>query len=297
MSNFPRMYSVASLGFNWKMVFLLFATFGGLTNLSLGDEAGDLEGLKKSLTLYASFDKGIDADVALGDSRLHCAESMKTINDAKPGLGQSNRFERVDGEGVRGGGALRFKKKGESFPFFQGDKNVKYSGKDWKGTVSFFLKVDPSKNLAYNDPIQVTDANYKESAIWVDFTKDKPRKFRLAVISDLQPNGKRTVKENRVMPAKTLPFSEDKWTQVTITFSALNTDHGEAHMYFDGELQCSVTDVDDPVTIDLEKFRVHIGLSYIGLFDELVVFDRSLSESEVKALHELQGGAGDLVGN
>ena len=264
---------------------------------SPADETGDLSRLKKSLTLYASFDKGLDADLALGDARLYSTKGMKNIKEAKPGLGQADRVKHVETEGVRGSGALLFEKKGSSLPFFKAEKNVPFKDKDWDGTVSFWLKTDPASNLGYNDPIQVTDASYKDSAIWVDFTKKIPRTFRLAVICDKESNKKDKdgKKKKRVSTAKNLPFSGDVWTHVIITFSALNTDHGESHLYFNGELEASVTDVNDPFTIDLFKFRIHLGMSYVGMLDELAAFDRSLSPAEVKTFHELKGGASDLV--
>jgi hypothetical protein len=51
------------------------------------------------------------------------------------------------------------------------------------GTLSFWLRLDPQKDLApgFTDPIQLTDKAYNDSAVWVDFTKDDvPRYFRCA---------------------------------------------------------------------------------------------------------------------
>ncbi|MEP3481591.1 MAG: LamG-like jellyroll fold domain-containing protein [Fuerstiella sp.] len=274
---------------------MCFVLSVGLAEQTRGDDAMDLDRLKTSMTFYASFDQSLDGDFALGDPRIYSTGSMKAVADAKPGLGQAKRVVRVERGGVRDGGALHFTGKGSSFPFFRGNKNINDATKNWEGTVSFSLKVDPAKNPGFNDPIQVTDADYKESAIWVDFTKNNPREFRLAVVCDRQPNGKRLERENRVVAAKSLPFSGDQWTQITITWSALNTDHGEAHMYFDGEHQASVVGVYDPFTLDSAKSRIHMGLGYTGMFDELSAFNRSLSPAEVKALHKLKRGAADLL--
>ena len=61
--------------------------------------------------------------------------------------------------------------------------------KDWSGTVSFWLRLDPDKDLepGYADPIQITDKKWDDASFFVDFTKDdKPRHFRLGIYSDLK---------------------------------------------------------------------------------------------------------------
>ena len=41
---------------------------------------------KQSLTFHASFDKGLDADFALGDKHIYTAPDYKAQMEAKPGL-------------------------------------------------------------------------------------------------------------------------------------------------------------------------------------------------------------------
>jgi hypothetical protein len=38
-----------------------------------------------------------------------------------------------------------------------------------------------------------------------------------------------------------------------------------------------------------------LGLSYIGLFDDLAVFDRALTEAEVAQVYRLEGGIRSLT--
>lgn len=245
-----------------------------------------LQIFKKSLTFYASFDKGFDADFALGDKRIHSIRKK----DIVVGTGNASQVSLAPNEGCNDGGALEFKSKKNGYVFFQGKENLVYKDKNWSGTFSFWLKADPVSGLApgYTDPVQLTDANYKDSAIWVDFTKSNPRQFRFALISDLDSAKKKEKKKpKRVSAAKTLPFSGDVWTHVVITYSALNTDKGQGRLYFDGVEQASVTDIDDPFTWDLSKAKIQLGLSYVGMIDEISAFSQAFTADQVQDLHSL----------
>ena len=40
---------------------------------------------------------------------------------------------------------------------------------------------------------------------------------------------------------------------------------------------------------DADEARVYFALGYVGLLDEMALFDRELTEAEVKALHKAPG--------
>ena len=48
--------------------------------------------------------------------------------------------------------------------------------------------------------------------------------------------------------------------------------------------------ISEPFGWDLERAAIRLGVNYVGLFDDLSVFNRELSEPEVKALHQLKDG-------
>src|SRR5262245_40897088 len=86
---------------------------------------------KRSLTFHASFDRGMDADFALGDKRIYTAPDYKAQMDAKPGL------DHPDVTVVPGGltgSALRFAKKNVKAIFYQADRNVAFREGNWTGT-------------------------------------------------------------------------------------------------------------------------------------------------------------------
>jgi hypothetical protein len=44
----------------------------------------------------------------------------------------------------------------------------------------------------------------------------------------------------------------------------------------------------------LSEAQIRVGVNYVGMYDELALFDRPLSDEEVMALHELEAGITSL---
>jgi len=259
--------------------------------------------MRKALTFHASFDKGAEADFALGDRRLYTATSYKTREDAKPGIGNPE-VSILAGAG-RFGDALQFRKKNTRAIFYPAEKNVAYRERGWSGTVSLWLSLDPDQDLepGFCDPIQVTAEAYNDAALWVDFTKDeRPRHFRLGVFGDLKawnpsnlPPDKNPDFNRRLITVTRPPFARGQWTQVVITHSGLNTGAGgSARLYLNGRLQGTAEGIGEPFTWNLSRAAIRLGVNYVGLLDEVAVFSRALSEAEVRELYQLAGGAGSL---
>ena len=251
--------------------------------------------LGEHVLFYSSFNGTTSAEVAAGDSQIYTAESYKEADRAKPGL-HNPEVVLAKGAGLTGD-ALHFTKKNTSAIFYDGNENVGYSSESWSGTISFWIQLDPDADLepGYCDPIQVTDVSYNDAALWVDFTDDSPREFRLGVLGDLDvwnpdnAGGEADV-ERRTVTVKNPPFKRGKWTSIVITFSEINTQSSTVELYLDGEYKGVVEDVNDPFTWQEEKAKIMLGLSYVGLMDELAVFDKPLSSNEVKFIYELEDG-------
>jgi len=249
--------------------------------------------LREAVTLHAGFEGGPNASFAIGDPRLYSAESYKVQGEARPGLG-SPELTIARGAG-KFGDALRFTKKNTRAVFYRAGKNVEFDPRNWSGTVSFWLKLDPDKDLepGFCDPIQITDDAYNDSAIWVDFTKDdKPRHFRLGVFGDLKawnpenlPPDKNPNFMNRLVTVRKTPFSAGEWTHVVATWSGLGSGQGSAQLYLNGQSQGEAKGISEPFTWDFARAAIRLGLNYTGLFDELVAFRRPLSGSEVRSLY------------
>lgn len=256
----------------------------------------DEKSLKSALTFHASFDGKTDAAFALGDPKVYTAPTYKAQMEAKPGI-DSPDVETARGEG-RFGDALRFTKKNTRAIFYKAQKNVAFDAKNWSGTISFWLKLDPDQDLApgFCDPIQVTDKAYNDSAIWVDFTKDdKPRHFRLGVFGDLKawnpqnlPADKFPAFEKRLVVVKQTPFTRSEWSHIVITYEKLGSGAGVGKLYLNGKLQGASSGIGEPFQWDMALGALRLGVNYVGLFDELSVFNRPLSEKEVRELHSMK---------
>ena len=72
-----------------------------------------------------------------------------------------------------------------------------------------------------------------------------------------------------------------------IVHNGLGSGNGNATLYLNGEPQGSFNNQQDTFGWDMEKSNIFLGLSYIGLFDELMIFDRPLSKNEIKRLGEI----------
>jgi len=253
------------------------------------------EYLKDHILFYSSFDGNTTADIAVGDSLIYTAENYKKVAYAKIGLHNPD-VVLAKNKGITGD-ALHFKKANTSAIFYKAYKNVGYHSKSWSGTVSFWLQLDPNKDLApgYCDPICITDVRYNDAALWVDFTDDTPREFRLGAMGDLEvwnPENKNdeTKWKKRTVTVKHPPFEKIKWTHITMVFSKVNTTKSTFELYLNGKFTGSIKNVNDPFTWEAEKGKIMLGLGYIGLMDELAIFDKSLNAEEVKSVYDLENG-------
>jgi hypothetical protein len=258
--------------------------------------------LRSALSFHASFDRGPDADFAKGDKRLYTAAGTNR-KAAKAGIHRPD-VAVVAGAG-RHGAALAFRKKQGPFVFFRGEQNIPYAAANWNGTVSFWLSLDPDKDLdpGYCDPIQVTQKDWNDATIFVEFTKDhKPRRFRLAVCADLKewnPMNREwesiPAAERPMVEVVRPPFAHGKWTHIAITFANFNTrEHAEAVLYLNGNPVGKVAGRPQKFTWTPADSAILLGLSYIGLMDELALFDRALTPAEIETLYTLPGGVADV---
>lgn len=268
------------------------------TVLMTTGQSDDLS-LKKALTFYASFDGGTDADISRGDKRLF------TLINKEPKLGNKTEgmSRLVKGRGLSGD-ALLFTKRNAKWLLYDGAKNFYFAGKNWSGSVSFWLKVDPINGLdpGYVDPIQITPNTWNDASFFVDFAKDgNPRSFRLGAFADKSvwnPENKDIPEPQRpLVPAKSNPFSSDKWTHVAFTWENFNTGKkdGVATLYLNGKNEGIITEWNQKFSWAGKPHRILIGLNYMGLFDELACFNRALSSKEIKRIFDHQKSLNELI--
>jgi hypothetical protein len=258
-----------------------------------GDDPGTL---KSALLLHAPFDGTADAAFAAGDPKIYTAPTGKR-SEAQPGLPADNLALLAKGEG-RSGDALRFTKKMKPVVFFRGEKNLGYKESNWTGSVSLWLQLDPDKDLepGYCDPLQFVAQAWGEGNMFIEFSKDHtPRHFRyatLAVTRFWNPKNRGWEEipepERPMVPVHKPPFGTGKWTHVVFSFGNVNSGKkdGWGKLYLNGESQGQFTGFENTFNWDVAQSAVTLGLNYIGLLDDLAIFNRPLTDAEVKAIHQ-----------
>jgi hypothetical protein len=255
--------------------------------------------LAKALTLHASFDKGLDADFSRGERACYVQQGKELVAAAP------NDEVRLAPDGGRHGGALHFTKKGTYRPAFKDAGVLGYNDKGWNASVSVWLRLTPDEDLepGYCDPVQIVGDDSKQGFIFLEWSKDPPRKFRYAVRplfpiwnpENLAWDDIPAAKRPMVEVAKA-PFSRDKWTHAVFTLENVNdkTKPQGGKLYLNGQLAGTIENWELTFGWKLESVLLVLGASYVGHLDDLAVFDRALSAREVDLLHRLKTGAKEL---
>jgi hypothetical protein len=260
--------------------------------------------LAGALTFHASFDQGADADFALGDKQAYTVSLAmgEIVREGSPGI--SDPSIRIEQGAGKYGAALTFTRPSDFILFYKAEKNVAYSSEAFRGTASFWMRVDPAEiGGQYADPVQLTDKIFSDDCIWIDFTKnDVPSDFRLGVFGDhdtWDPNNlKGQAREFYWRLAKVVepPFAKDRWTHVAVTWDGLNnSQNGRARLYFNGEYKEATGIIRERFNWEVANATIRLGTGpFVGLIDDFALFNRPLTADEVRALYGLERGVAEL---
>ena len=294
-----------SLAVALSLTLLLFACSRpedkGVTSITTDTTSTVRAGLSESITFHASFDHGPNADFGSGDLQLYSVDSSDKLS-----VGPGSSTQKLDTVSGKFKSALSFTRENSHTVFYKVDKNITYSRESFKGTFSFWMSTDTEEIPGqYCDPVQITDKDYSNAAIWVDITKnDSPSDLRMGVFGD-QPvwdvsNKKGEAEEFfwRLHKVAQPPLGKGKWTHVVITWDGVNnTKEGRARLYLNGEYMGASSIIREPFTWDIDKVRLNLGIGYVGLFDDIAVFNRALTPEEIRFLYTLDTGAAGLYNN
>jgi Concanavalin A-like lectin/glucanases superfamily len=255
--------------------------------------------LKQALTFHASFDKGFDADFSRGEKGALARTNQGTVPLA------ANEELRLVPDG-RFGGGLHFTKKGTTQPRFKGAGVLGYNDKNWSASVSVWLRLDPDKDLepGYCDPVQIVGDDTKKGFIFLEWSKDEtPREFRFAIRPLEQiwnPNkldwAKMTDAQRPAVNLKRAPFTREAWTHAVFTLENVNDKAKKpvGRLYLNGALMGKIENWDLTLGWNPDAVQLVLGASYVGHLDDLAVFNRALTDAEVKILNGLKGGVREL---
>ena len=262
--------------------------------------------LASALTFHASFDHGANADFALGDPQAYTAmvPMGALVTEGTPGItGDSLSIKQGAG---KYGAALAFTQPSDAILFYKAAQNVTYSPEQFRGTASFWMRVDPAEiGGQYADPFQLTDKIFSDDCIWIDFTKnDVPSDFRLGVFGDRKswdPTNMQAFSKEfywRLAKVTEPPFAKDRWTHVVVTWDGLNdSQSGRARLYFDTEYQEASGIIRERFNWEVEKATIRLGTGpFVGYMDDIALFSRALTPDEIRTLFALERGVAELYG-
>ena len=265
----------------------------------------DVNSLSNALTFHASFNRGPDADFGKGDKKIYTGDFK--------GSRQQNEMPTTTGLGSpplvlakdkgKYGDALAFTKDNSHVVFYKLDKNIQYGERDFKGSVSLWMSLDPTEIPdQYCDPVQLTDKYYASDAIWIDITKnDVPPDLRLGVLGDERVwdvKKRQGAAEEffwHLLKISNPPFEKDKWTHVVVTWELNGSALGRAKLYFNGEYAGQSGPVREPFLWNTANVTMRLGTgNYIGLMDDISLFNKALTPAEIKMLYNLKNGVAEL---
>lgn len=262
------------------------------------DEPSEERRIRDAVTLYASFDEDVKADVGGGERTLSTRKGdlkAKTFTFEK---GFSDKAYRIAKGKGKAGGALEcvglLPDNGRVF--FPAKGNVAFKKGGWSGSVSTWIKTDTEKLLKtkFCDPVQITQKGANDGGIWYDFNDKKPRDMRMGVFPAVARGEKGVSEDDPKAPmvwVRKVGFKADDWHHVVLTWKNFDTGKADAlaTLYVDGKKVGDVKERSIAMAWDVEKAGVYVAVNYLGLLDEFAVFDRELSAAQVKRLYEQPG--------
>lgn len=244
----------------------------------------DMESLASRLNphicLYASFDDGLDADIARG-------ERSATVDTS---------CVRHVPDGGRFGGAVWFAAHPPSDQdefLFRAGRNFPYASTSFDGTVSLWLNLNPDEDLdpaAMVDPFQISRTP-SDASFYLDLTRlndpryGSPRKLRLGLYPN---NPSKDLRNGHLILASELHWQRGEWHHVCATWRNANGGDGEASaaLYIDGVLRGWTEGFTHRLTWEQpEDMTISLGQRYAGGLDELLILDCALTAAEVNTLY------------
>ncbi len=280
----------------WVYAAFLVALLNGSRDV---DADPNTEALLKAVTFYASFDERVAGDYGSGEllprtRSDHSTEKGKFV--VERGFRESS-LRIAKNNGVHRGALEGFDvlpRRGRMF--FPAKGNLPYDSDGWSGAVSVWLNTDPNTMLktSYCDPVQITERRAGDGGLWIDFPNTKPRDMRLGVFRALAVGEKAVPESDPAAPLVQLAdvgFQNGDWHHVVMNWRNLDSGktNASAELFIDGKLIGRLTDREIAMEWNLDKTGIYVAVNYIGLLDELAIFDKPLEKSEILYLKDTPG--------
>jgi hypothetical protein len=287
----------------WPFLLTFLATIASLGTAQ--EQSNDLS-MSKALSFFAPFDGAPTATLARGEKTLFISDSVNNRATAREWSPSQSHIQLSNQEG-RFSGCLRFERASDQVVFYKAQNNFPIPAENGSGTVSFWLKTDPDKELkeGFCDPIQITSKQWDDASFFVEFEKRASGvPFRLGIYADKNiwnPTGidfaAIPVEKRPLASVDRPPFRRDQWIHVAFTFSNFNSSlpNATSTLYLNGARVGSISPRIQTFTWDAKHAAIMLGLNYIGCIDELAIFQRELKDHEIQTLYGLPNGVSDLI--
>ena len=170
--------------------------------------------------------------------------------------------------------------------------NLAFNARGWSGALSVWCNTDPNRLLktTFCDPIQITQKGANNGGIWFDFNNARPRDLRHGAFPAVPEGQKPIAEEDPQAPLVRVPgidWQLGQWHHVVISWRNFDTGRADAvsSLYIDGRLIGQIRDRAIAMNWDVDKAGIYVAVNYLGLLDELALFNRELTADEVRLLH------------
>ena len=264
------------------------------------DPADSAAALADALTFHASFDNGLDADRADADPALYTAPSYDEQDQAEPGLGNP-AVMLAGGADASARAALHRAhsthlltgRRGTSAYFpgrLERDRLVLAQPRPRHRPRAGLLRPDPDHRrrlqrrrdlgrLHGREPAAVPAGGVRRPGRVEPGRTRAERQSRLHRSAD---GGRRAALRGRPLDARGHHLREPR------------AGGRRRHPYLDGDGCPAGRTTSTSRSPGTSSGAIRLGVNYVGLFDELSLFDRPLTADEVRALHALEGGVAAL---
>jgi len=263
---------------HFSMVGITLALLGLLAAGCGGPQQQIEEKLREHVLFFSNFEKGIDALSSAG-SVLADFDGARTRHHLNDGVQDGYLTFEPDAE------ALVYRAKG----------NIGYEPRQaWAGAVSFWLGVDPAKDLVadYPEPFHIGKRSgnsfpWDDAVIFVDFTKP-PRSLRLGVYPNKTEEISDEMVKADVIDVAGLQWKADQWHHVLVSWRNFNSGKADAEwvLFVDGKEKGRKQGIRIDVAWDIDNQVLRFNhYKYSGKMDEIAVFDAFLTEADARYLH------------
>lgn len=259
----------------------------------------DEAAIRKAATLYASFDEWPEADFGGGDLKFWTrTNDSKTKGKFLHEKGFDAMVFQVNKKKGIAGGCLEATDvlSDNGRIYFPAKGNIGFNSEGWGGAVSMWINTDPNTLLKgkFCDPIQITQKSAGNGGIWFDFNDAKPRDLRHGAFPAHADNEKGIGEDSPDAPMVRVPrvaFKQGEWRHVVLSWKNFDTGKKDAvsQLWIDAKLIGEVKDRAIAMKWEIDKAGIYLAVGYIGLMDEVGIFNRALTEDEIKELNKNPG--------